>query len=656
MKKTWLLLPIAASQCVMPLVSCSPTRVYDYEEMISSYRKMLLETIDTTTYEGKTPQQIRQELDIEHETKFQQEFDAYYFKDIVYESDDPAIWPAHQHIVRTLQIAIIAYRDNNAELMDIANKLTGYWLCHDYENPNWWFNMIGVPRDFSNLAIFVINNLPSDQQASMLEWIHHGSLKYNKETLTQTGTNMFWVGDITMKSGLLAKDNSELDLMYEKVFNEIVLDNDEGFQSDGSYFQHGHQLYTGGYGRQGALLLAKIVSAFVNSDIKLDEKKIGIIVNFALDGMKYFTFKKNFNWQCMGRTYTRKQAAQYNGGTTDLGNIAELRYFAQLPNCPRKDELNQLLDDWDKGKTTFTGVKYFEKSRFLATCIDDVYIGFKGTNSDLVNSEIANGENIIAHNLVFGVNTCVMQTGEEYADIAPLWNYSELPGTSAYVESDEELEEYDNDSFKNTKLGTFYGGFNKDEQIGFVSQNTSHKLHNDKTEYLITGFATPYGLAVLGNNVTNDGGKQLTTTIQQCIKKDDDIVTTSSDNKTITHNNVIYSNIEDSATSILTSKVDDRNCSWHRNNHTYLKDDTKQGKVLTIQIDNSNRPQYAYSIQPKAKHDIGVFEVAKNDEDAQAILMPNGKIACIFYKDNVEFTYKNVTCIGNKGEFKIFSK
>ncbi|MCQ3915746.1 MAG: hypothetical protein MJ195_03465 [Mycoplasmoidaceae bacterium] len=45
----------------------------------------------------------------------------------------------------------------------------------------------------------------------------------------------------------------------------------------------------------------------------------------------------------MGRTYTRKQAAQFDGGTTDLGNIDELRYIAQLPNCPRKDELNELL-------------------------------------------------------------------------------------------------------------------------------------------------------------------------------------------------------------------------------------------------------------------------------------------------------------------------
>ncbi|MCQ3915747.1 MAG: hypothetical protein MJ195_03460 [Mycoplasmoidaceae bacterium] len=98
-----------------------------------------------------------------------------------------------------------------------------------------------------------------------------------------------------MKAGLLVKDDDEINLMFEKVGNEIALDKNEGFQTDGTYYQHGHQLYTGGYGRQGALLLAKIASAFVNSDIELDESKLQIVVNFVLDGMKYFTHKKNFN-------------------------------------------------------------------------------------------------------------------------------------------------------------------------------------------------------------------------------------------------------------------------------------------------------------------------------------------------------------------------
>lgn len=659
MKKHWLLLPIAASTCVMPLVSCKEqptTPQYDYDNLLNSYRKMLLETIDTTAYKEKTAQEIiNTELTEQEITKFSKPYDSYYFKDIDYDDPNPSLWPAHQHIVRTLQIAILGYQKNDAELMDLANKLTIYWLGNEFHNPNWWFNQIGVPRDFSNLAIFVINNLDSELRSSMIEWIRHGSLKYNPETLDETGTNMFWAGDITLKAGLLVHDDDEINLMFEKVGSEIALDKNEGFQSDGTYYQHGHQLYTGGYGRQGALLLAKIAAAFVDSDIQLGESKLQIIINFVLDGLKYFTHKTNFNWQCMGRTYTRKQAAQFDGGTTDLGNIDELRYFAQLPNCPRKDELNELLDHWKRGEPSFNGVKYFPKSAFLASCIDGIYIGFKGTDKDLINCEIANNENMLAHNLIYGVNVCAMEDGNEYADISPLWNYCDIPGTSTYIEEDIDLIKYDNEDFKRTKNGTFYGGYNTQEQVGYVSQSSWHTLvWPSVTEYRIIGFATPWGLAVLGNNINNNE-HNLTTTIQQCLKGNKE-PSYLPDNKGVMHGNIVYSNIEDNANSKLGFVVEERTRSWSRNNSSYADTDKQTGTVLTIKIDNEDDTKYAYAIQPKTKYEqANHFEVARNDDLAQAILLPDGKIAALFYRDG-EFTYNGVKCFGGKGEFGIFPK
>ncbi len=670
MKKTWLLLPIAASQCVMPLVSCTPTNdSFPYETLMKSYQKMLIETIDTSAYKDKTINEIKSELDEVPETKFQKDFKAYKFYNIDYSDGDKALWPAHQHIVRTLQIAILAYQRNDRDLMDIANRLTGFWLCNDFHNENWWFNQIGVPRDFSNLAIFVINNLPNDQQECMMEWLRHGSLKYNPETLDETGTNMFWAGDITLKCGLLAKDYSEIELMFEKVGEEIKFDKDEGFKSDGSYFQHGHQLYTGGYGRQGALLLAKIASAFIDSDIQLDENKLKIIISFVVDGLKYFTHKSNFNWQCMGRTFVRKQATQFNGGTTDLGNIDELRYFAQLPNCPRKDELQELLDHWQKGEPSFKGVKFFKKSKFAASCIDGIYIGFKGTAGDLINCEIANDENILSHNMVFGVNTCVMEDGNEYADISPLWDYSHIPGTTSYPEDDVTLQKYDNEAFKHTKTGVFYATEyvdddnkkdDEDQTYVCITQASWHEhLWPSITWYEISGFMTPYGLAVLGCDVhDNQHDGELVTTVEQCYKAPDKTLTVSNDEKTIINGQVAYSNIESEDTSKLSYDVDTRGgklWSWHRNNHSYPQSDwPDDAKILTVKINNIDNSKYAYAIQPVSQYNLGQFKVASNDDEAQAVEMPDGRIAARFFKDEAEFTYQGHTYTGSKGEFIIF--
>ncbi|MCQ3915745.1 MAG: hypothetical protein MJ195_03470 [Mycoplasmoidaceae bacterium] len=74
---------------------------------------------------------------------------------------------------------------------------------------------------------------------------------------------------------------------------------------------------------------------------------------------------------------------------------------------------------------------------------------------------------------MYGVNVCAMEDGDEYADISPLWNYCQIPGTTAYYESDEQLKKYDNEDFKRTKSGTFYAGADKVEtDICFVSQSS----------------------------------------------------------------------------------------------------------------------------------------------------------------------------------------
>ena len=48
----------------------------------------------------------------------------------------------------------------------------------------------------------------------------------------------------------LSQTQNEADLKtaIDNVFNPVVYTTEEGFQHDNSYFQHGEQLYIGGYG------------------------------------------------------------------------------------------------------------------------------------------------------------------------------------------------------------------------------------------------------------------------------------------------------------------------------------------------------------------------------------------------------------------------
>lgn len=682
MKKQWILLPIAAASTVAPLsASCSKASNTGFDVLLTSYKQMLKETISLKDYDGKTAEQIKTELKEQtYENVLEKECKTYLFKNIDYTNGDRAIWPAHQHIVRTVQIAMIADRDNNEELFDIAKKLTCYWLCNNFTNSNWWFNEIGVPRDLSNLAIFIKDKLTKIQQNKLMEWIHHGSFKYNEATRKYTGTNTFWAGDNTMKSACLAGDKEEMQMMLDYVFAEIKQDAPEGFQSDGTYFQHNQLLYTGGYGRQGALMLAKIASAFDNTDeYTLDAEKLKIVVDFALDGMRYMTHKGNFTWQCMGRTYTRKQASDYAGGVTDLGNIVEMKYLANLPNCPRKDELRELISKWESRGSTFNGIKFFPKSQFIACNFDDIYIGLRGTTKDLNSGEMGNGENLLGHNTAYGFTTCVMDTGREYADITPIWEYNDIPGTTSIDETEDQLHLYENglDVCPKKEETVSYGDFNETEKVAFISQQSYQKYRDKSYEvapkeykgqvnYTITAFACDDGVAVLGTNInyvpeTGRPAEALHTTVDQFVPQGD--LFASEDGKLIKHKNVIYQNIDSQPSHILTfgtnpglPPTEIRTAPWSRNNESYPDPaDTVTQDVATIYVYNGgSTDSYAYSIQSvKQFRNNKIFKVAKNDDSAQAVKLPNGKIACIFYKPT-QFEFEGTICKGNTGEFKIF--
>ncbi|XQP55296.1 MAG: polysaccharide lyase family 8 super-sandwich domain-containing protein [Mycoplasmoidaceae bacterium] len=660
MKKIFLIpsLVVAAATPVAGLVSCSKdqTAPYPYEDILSSYKQMLIDTVKTTEYGQKTVQELRTFLITEDSGDGK----ISHFNNLNYEDPDRAIWPAHLHIVRALEIAIVADTTNDQAKMQIAIELVLYWLNHNYVNTNWWFNEIGVPRDLSNLALFVMDKLTSNQQTRLMDWIHHGSLKYAEATRSYTGTNTFWASDITMKSAALVKDANEMDIMFKYLAQEIKLDDNEGFQSDGTYFQHQHLLYTGGYGRQGALLLAKIASAFNDTDFKLNEKYLSIIVNFALDGMRYMTHKGNFTWQCMGRVYTRKKASDYGGGVTDLGNIEEMKYIANLPNCPRKDELNDLINKWETRDSTFSGIKYFPRSQFIACNFDGVYVGIKSSAPGLVNWEEGNGENQLAHNLAFGFNTSVMGTGQEYDDISPVWDYAYIPGTTTIDEDDEQMMLYDgSDDGKHWDHGPCYGGYIPEENVAFTSIDGTQKFRYGKgkgeykgsVNYIITSFACNNGVAILATNIDNTTGENtLHTTVDQFVDDDGSII--QDERKTIVHGNVVYHNIEEGEQHQLQIETIDKTAKWSRNNESY-GDETIDKRVSTITLNNPSSTSYAYSIQSADQHSKWEFKVVKNDSDAQVVLLEDDKIGCMFWNDS-SFEYEGQRFSGKAGEFKIF--
>ena len=73
------------------------------------------------------------------------------WSDVDYESETRSNWSAAAHLDRTRVMAMAAAFDRKAGHPDQGLdakvlRALKYWTLHDYQNPNWWWNQIGVPR------------------------------------------------------------------------------------------------------------------------------------------------------------------------------------------------------------------------------------------------------------------------------------------------------------------------------------------------------------------------------------------------------------------------------------------------------------------------------------------------------------------------------
>ena len=69
-----------------------------------------------------------------------------------------------------------------------------------------------------------------------------------------TGANLIWGASNTIKHAILIEDGALLCQAVERAAKELEIarDGQEGIPPDGSFYQHGPRLYSGGYGRSFA--------------------------------------------------------------------------------------------------------------------------------------------------------------------------------------------------------------------------------------------------------------------------------------------------------------------------------------------------------------------------------------------------------------------
>ncbi|MCQ2794968.1 MAG: hypothetical protein MJ214_02000 [Bacilli bacterium] len=696
MRKTKFFYFISTALLAIPMtISCS--KGDDFTILRNAYKNYLIETINTDSYTKNGPEALLNDLKTETIRGVQ----TYYFKDIDYNDDGhetPSSWKVAKHTSDMLAIAVAAAKTHDSRYQDIAVGLTYNWVFHDYKCVNWWFNDLGCGASLSSTALFVFDDLNEDGKTAVLSRVARQSFYYNESLLAQSGSNLFDYADCSLKSSIIHRNRVEMEFTIQRIEDEIVDTADEGFKKDGSFFQHGQLIQTmSNYGRS-IIRLANILTLIDKTSRRFSTDKLQILTHFILRGISRGMFKGYSNYLEAGREYARDDES------FKVDAYVGLEKYLELSNLPARHEFEEFIFKLKSRQPTFNGITYFEDSKFVTMNLDGLYMSFEGSDPNLINTETVNGENILGLNLSYGTNTCVMDKGNEYYRIAPVWDYNYMPGTTSYTvgsgetfeSADAELKRIALDVYKDTVFGqklptgndyVYSGSYDKDNNIAVLMQRSCHHKENNFT---VTCIACEDGMFLMGADIHYDGGEtsitnpDMHTTIEQCFYKGkgEDTFKVSEDGTELIHGNAYYKvyGINGTPPETITIRgltpdgtdIDNEvTGNWTRNNGKKTGEDAT-GNILLAYIDHKdkgvtdNPASYAYSIQPKSYHsgeDIRDFKLINNfnNKKIQEVKLPSDdegyyKAVVVAYED-VNTGYK--TCTGEviekleKGKFYI---
>lgn len=529
------------------------------------------------------------------------------WKGIDYQSIGFSPWPPYSHLTEYVLPLAKAYANpssqiyHNKRLAKEIHKALDFWLNHNFTSHNWWENDIGVPKTLSTIMILMGRSLTPSE---FLQGLNQMRGSY----ISQTGQNKVWRAEIQLKIGiieygrgrsnLLGGARSRIEQASKVLQDEVVVQGKEGIQPDWSFYQHGIQQQFGNYGLSFAATQAEWAYILRGTPYQYSRQKINILRNYILHGLSWVVWKGVMDISGIGRQIFPNSPAEKG---ERILRVLQLMTKADPDHASKYQQVIQ----FNRGKASqppfLKGNTYFWRSALMVDRLANRYISIRMCSKKIQSTESGNGENLLGAHLSDGA-TYIYQSGEEYKNIFPVWNWHRIPGTTSY--SDRKLPEF---SWGGLHNGSNFVGGVSDSAYGAV---TMLFRRNGLTAHKVWFFVQD-GVICLGAGINSDQDFDVLTTLNQSllnskitVKKDNRTEILSlgqhangNDIKWVYHNGIGYLFLQKE--QVYTGAVTQRG-SWHRVHETASSRRT-QRKVFNLWIDHGSQPQngsYAYMILP----------------------------------------------------------
>jgi len=550
-----------------------------------------------------------------------------YFTDIDYSDTQRTIWYPFRHLART-EILAIEYAKGNTDLKDTILSLIDYWIKLDPQSENWWHNLIAVPNALGDIGLIMKSDMKASSLLRLDSIVSRGCFTVNRKTNKYTGANAINLSLATIKFGALTSSKSAIKKAVKKLIGELDYSDGEGIKKDGTFFQHGNRLYIGGYGMDFLRGITNVIMMLDGSKYNFTQEQLKPFSVFVTEGIIKTSYKNVMDPTVMGRNVSR-----YNYFTLD----EILPYLDFLSSCQvitGNEEIADFADAIRNKENRNKGLKLFDDAKLITISNEDFYFSFNGGFNEKNYSEIINDENILSYNASVPGVTTVMSTGDEYVGISPVFDYSLYPGTTAVYESDEQISEKPDCTYRAVE-GTYLCATNENNAI------LSYKINHEGISSTVTCFATENAAFILGSGLENAEGKEMVTTINQCFSSGE----IKTENDSVIHGGIKYTILDGSKAE---AKIETRTGNYKRNNLS-LTEDEISGDIFTLTI--SKTQSYAYSVM--SENTDSCAEVIVNNESVQAVLLPDGHIGAAFFEAG-SFSYNGKTYSSDKADAVIY--
>ena len=539
--------------------------------------------------------------------------------DITYpvKSSPSAAYAPLTHLTRLRSLAIaykrqIALTVPRAQVLDaiaraVRQSVVGRSLPTSFIWDDWYNIYIACPWKLMETLLLVAGDLPSDISAPAISYLRDELTMPSRDSsrpyqFMGGGENVVWVAGNTVRLGVLRNDTVMVAKGYDTIAKTMVVnapDQVEGLIADGSFHQHGAQVYNGGYGLWyvGSVVDALDQVAGTRFASPFTSDRLAVFGDNLLRGHRWMGFRDIMDFGVRGRDIARPDQ---DGGVS----AAILQRLAVVD--PSR---SAFYAAWQAhvagGAFPEPGNRHFWQSDLMVHRGTDWYLSAKVISTRTTGTESMNKENLKGRNLPLGATNLLLY-GDEYQGVYPAWDWSRIPGTTARLG----VELAAGDTFVGTN--SFAGGVS-DGRNGVLAFQSSYDGVAARKAYFFLGDR----LLCLGSGIVGTVDGMISTSVNQC-RESGSVELGGTDGRRILnpagggyqaswvwHHGIGYVFPVSTGQAVVLQRQVQRG-TWHDINSLQSNIVPVEVPMFGLRIDHGTRPtnrSYAYIIVPKASQE-----------------------------------------------------